>query len=198
MIYEAEVACPWVDNYDQHRFVEQIFKGSNGQCGAAPRTYTWAYIPGQHSVIVRHAIPIQPRTYNWLPLHPPPAGTTVQFRFLANVRDWNGRALRTTSLDEQRNREWLDYASTKMIGWELDRYSVDLDFVSIEVRPLAKGSGRRVQNRRHRDEFILNTTLFSGRATIVDPEKFTHVLLHGLGNAKAFGVGFIFYVSVRK
>lgn len=198
MIYEAEVVCPWVDNYHQHRFVEQMFKGSLGKTGEVPRTYTWAYIPGQQSVIVRHDQPIRPESYNWLPLHPPAARTTVQFRFLANVRDYkDGRCMRTTSLDEQRNLEWLHYASEKTIGWQLDPRSLDVDFVSIQVSQIFEDRERVTKTSKRRDRFILNTSLFSGRAMIVDPDKFANVLLRGIGNAKAFGVGFIFYTPVR-
>lgn len=189
MLYEAAIRTPAIDAYSKHQFIERQFK----ERGVATRKYTWTFTEGR-TAIVRYFEPIG-TGFTWLPLHPPPENIKIRFRLCAHIRQPttsprnSGRGFRSIS-----NTDYFD--NIKWLESKADQIGVRFLSDSIDVNPLLVpifGEKTGDDGSPHVFNFRLKASQFDGVATIVNPDLFAQALATSVGNAKAFGLGFIMF-----
>jgi hypothetical protein len=186
MLYEALIRTPAVDAYGKHQFIERQFK----ERGVATRKYTWTFTTGRMA-IVRYFEPIGDG-FTWTPLDSPPENSKIRFRLCAHVRQpttcvrASGNGFRSISnIDYYDNIQWLENKAD-LIGVRFLSESIDVNPLTIPIVG-KKADSERVFN------FRLRASQFEGVATIVNAERFAQALATSVGNAKAFGLGFIMF-----
>jgi hypothetical protein len=185
IMYESVIMTPTTDIYDKHQFLDRQFKIHGIE---VKRDYTWAVLPGVRKVVLRYHQPL-----DWAPwtiLEVPPEGARVRFRLCSNIRRLAGNAeisKRLTDQDYCRNLDWLEYTSKKTIGWDLLDDSIDVQHLAFPLRRLCDPD----------HSFTLRASQFEGIATIRDQKQFARALTFGVGNGKAFGLGFVFFSMLR-
>jgi len=183
-LYEAVIRTPVVDAYGKHKFLERQFKERDDHI----RKYTWTSGEGRMA-IVRYFEPLG-NGFTWTTLESPPKDTKIRFNLCAHVR----QGTHVPGSSNECNRE-LDYADcirwiegkSPEIGWRLLAESVDVNPVTIPI------SGKVPTGEQGIRPFRLFASQFDGIATIEDPVLFMQALTKGVGNAKAFGLGFIMF-----
>lgn len=194
MLYEAAIRTPCLDVYGKHKFIERQFKDR----GHEIRRYTWTSLPDRRAV-VRYNEPFG-NGFTWIPLISPPVGSKIRFQLCAHVRKCtdrrrnSGRGVRRVSnLDYADNLDWIENQS-KRIGWRLLTDSVDFNPIVIPL------FGEKTDTDGEKKPFAihLRASQFDGIATIEQPDHFTQALTTGVGNAKAFGLGFIMFTVFGK
>jgi CRISPR system Cascade subunit CasE len=96
--------------------------------------------------------------------------------------DWKSRAdaerPTLSQLAYEEGKKWL-LAKTETSGWDFD----------VEDEEGLRVDGYRTWRSLGRKRITLSTLDFEGTLTVKDPNRFTKILLSGLGPAKAFGCG---------
>jgi hypothetical protein len=188
MLYEAVIRTPCVDVYGKHKFIERQFK----ERGVATRRYTWTPSEGRMA-IVRYFEPLGDG-FTWLPLESPPANKKIRFHLCAHVRRFTdlqrscGNGFRRISnSDYCDNLQWIEDKSA-LIGLRLVTESIDVNPVTIPI------FGKKTQDgTAFIKPFRLVASQFDGVAIVDDPNRFSKALALSVGNAKAFGLGFIMF-----
>lgn len=177
MIFETRIKCPSRDVYEQHKYLDMILRPPVAN---TTRDYTWKYNATDFAPVRRHE---RYGSHDWQPLKMPRRGERIRFHLRTHYRACqilrNGRVRRVSNVDYFENLEWIVYhGRTKGI----DVQDADVDFVTMMISK----PGR---------PFRLQVSDFRGIATVVDGERFEQALLFGMGNAKAYGMGFMSFVE---
>lgn len=198
MLFEAQLRSPHPSPYEQHKFLVELFAGlTNTPPGEiAVRDYIWCESDG--ILYIRRAVPTNDLA--WHPVVIPPDDSLINFQVAARCRQNSGdlrptmrrarhpvfsRGSRPPITDPIASLTWWD-ATARKIGLEVEDAGVELEekLIAKENPSLRYGL---------RPAFSLLTANFYGVAKIGDRALFEQALAHGVGDAKAFGLGFIFF-----
>ena len=192
---------PHPEPYEQKKFLVDVFAKLTetplrpGE--DAIRDYIWCESDG--ILYIRRAMPTDILT--WYPVDVPPNDTLINFQVTVRCRQNVGdlrptltkkaharfrRGSRAPMSDPIANLTWW-YATSAKIGLDIEDAGVEL-----ESRLISKES----QSRNYygtRPAFHLLASNFYGVAKICDRSLFERALTFGVGDAKAFGLGFIFF-----
>lgn len=211
MLFEAQLDSPHQSAYRQHQFLVNLFidledseeRRARFLEGETPvRDYLWCESDGV--LLIRRNRPTN--DLPWQPVEIPPTDSLISFQLQARCRKSAGdlhpryhwqkghalfsRGARATATDPNESLAWLS-KTAKNIG---------LDIVDAEVEPGTKvirkyniTRSRRQAKMRIRRAFTLDVSNFYGVAQVRDPQQFEHGLTFGIGDAKAFGLGYIIF-----
>jgi hypothetical protein len=166
--------------YPQHAWLDAIFKPPLED---VTRDFTWRAEDGY--LYVRSP---NRRPGYWQEVEIPPVGTQIQFKLDAHVRRNNLPGTSTSRLvarnravvDPKANIAWLHRQANKM-GLHIERstFASQPELIEKLERP-----------------FLMYASVFEGIATVTDEESFTAKLTTGVGNAKAYGFGFLAFQPI--
>jgi hypothetical protein len=160
------------------------------------RDYVWGEADG--ILYIRRTVPTNDLA--WHPVLVPPNDSMINFQVLARCRQSEGdlrathsrkahpvfrRGSRPPVTDPIANMTWW-YATAPKIGLEVEDAGVELEIKVITKQGISRNFGPR-------RAFGLLTANFYGVAKICDRTLFERALAFGVGDAKAFGLGFIFF-----
>ena len=200
MLFEAQLLSPHPAPYAQHKFLVELFAQITDMPLVpgitAIRDYVWCESDG--ILFIRRNTPTNDLA--WRPVEVPPADTLINFQVLARCRSNLGdlrpnhwrrphpilrRGARPPMTDPNDNLTWW-HATAGKIGLEVEDAGVELDVKTI-------GKENRSRRGRPRPAFSLLVANFYGIAKVCDPVLFERALAVGVGDGKAFGLGFIFF-----
>lgn len=199
MLFEARLHSPHPAPYEQHRYLVGLLAELTHTPPdvTAVRDYIWREADG--IIYLRRTAPTN--TLAWQPLKIPAADSLINFEVLARCRSNSGdlrpnhwkkphpvsrRGARPPMTDPNDNLSWW-YATAEKIGLEVEDAGVELD-----EKVIGKENRSR-DGTATRPAFSLLVANFYGVAKVCDPVRFEHALATGVGDGKAFGLGFIFY-----
>ena len=199
VLFEAQLRSPNPSPYEQHRFLVELFARLTNTPmipgEQITRDYVWCESDG--ILHVRRTKPTNDLA--WQPVVVPPTDTLINFQALVRCRSNSGdlrprknlppdpmfhRGSRWTKTDPNDNLTWW-YATAEKIGLAVEDAGVELDLKTIGKENLSRNGLRPA--------FSLLTSTFYGVAKVCDPVRFERALAIGVGDAKAFGLGFIFF-----
>lgn len=180
---EARIPCPIVDRYERHKMVEDIMRIDADDHSV--RKYTWT--PDEDSIRVRN---VMDENELWREVEIPKPGTllriTLDTHLRGDFRDSNepGKRRRLPSnTDYIANLNWIEWLATAKLGIKLR--SIDFEPIKVPI------------NRPPRF-FIKHASRFRGIGYMGDDtERFVQTISFGIGNAKAYGLGFLMYKTVE-
>lgn len=176
MLYEVKLRSPVRGRYPQHAWLDALLKTPLED---SVRDFTWRAEDGY--LYVRS---INPRPGHWRPVIIPVPGTPIRFALDAHVRcnnpDARSRNRNYAKLDTKANIIWL-YRQTKAMGLDIEQST----FIS-----------RSELIDKPDKPFLMHIASFNGTATVIDQQAFEAKLITGIGNAKAFGLGFLHFQSL--
>lgn len=170
---ETQMVSNVIGRYETHKFVEHAMRV--GENDHTRRYYTWG--PAPDSVSIRN---VTKETKLWRPVVPPKVGKP--FRFVVDVQ------FRGSYIGWEENRRRIqnrtNYAiNLRWFGRFCEKLGVKLSDVDFEII--------RVPLNRPDRPFIKIASRFQADAVMLDQEKFLNILAQGVGNAKAYGFGFL-------
>lgn len=175
MIFETILECPTADRYEQHLFLDDLM-GEPMEDGM--RHWLWRSLGG-NMIALRSSAPVG--KFNWQPVPIPESGTKARILLEAHVRQnrhtfW-GKKIRPSRDDDDDlgKLHWFRNRGAEC-GFDVQALNMQSDVVWISKR--SKPFGMRI-------------VVYMGVVTITDPASVEHFLLRGLGNAKAYGCGFM-------
>jgi hypothetical protein len=200
VLFEAQLRSPHPAPYVQHKFLVELF----AQVTNTPlvpgitaiRDYVWCESDGV--LFIRRTNPTNDLA--WHPVEIPPADSLINFEVLARCRSNMGelrpnhwrrphpifrRGARSPMTDPNDNLTWFCDRAEKL-GLEVVDAGVELDMKTI-------GKENRSRRNQQRPAFSLLVANFYGVAKVCDPVLFERALAVGVGDGKAFGLGFIFF-----
>jgi hypothetical protein len=160
------------DRYALHAALDARW-GRRGEVG-----YLWC--PGRVSdgAAVRVRLPVShPDGSIGAPLEAPVTGAMLRFRLRANITHKDGRSGHRRSWKREEimpRMRWLERRATEH-GFRVDEVNASVARVFIQ-----KDKG-----------FWLDETIFTGRLTVVDADRFAAALAGGVGQRPAFGFGLL-------
>jgi hypothetical protein len=177
MLCEALLKTPVTGAYERHVYLEAKLKPAATD---TQRTYLWVSVDDEHVRVRREC---QHRDAEWKPVAIPTPGTIIRFNLDTQVRvsvrrsawPWPLPSQRVGSANYMQNLRWIDHAAEKC-GIKIR--GVDYDPIKI---PITKPN----------HSFIMKASRFRGIGTVTDPGLLIQALGFGIGNAKAFGQGFL-------
>jgi hypothetical protein len=211
MLFEAQLDSPHESAYQQHQFLVNLFvnmedlerRRERFLKGESPtRDYLWCESDGV--LLIRRAQPTN--ALAWQPVEIPPVNSLISFQLQARCRKNTGdlyprytwqrghalftRGSRNTTTDPTESLVWLGKAAQK-IGLDIEDAEVEVGTKIINKYNITRS--RRRARMRIRSAFTLETSNFYGVAKVRDPQQFEQGLIHGVGDAKAFGLGYIIF-----
>lgn len=137
----------------------------------------------------------------WEPVETPATGSVIRYKMDAHVRCFrlglDGLRRRVSDDDYISNLNWWGYNAHHRGGLRLLR--TDFDPITTVVKRFPKPAGpENTYEARDSRPFILQASRFRGTAEIVDDRMFEEALVKGIGNAKAWGFGFIIYTVIQE
>lgn len=184
-MYETMLSAVIPGQYGAHTTLEALLKPPGT---VLPRNYVWM-LDAYGTITLRCAEPLHPDILSWEPVELPPQGGAVLFylcsplRTNQRVRERRADGVRRKRplTDPQACERWLDIAAP--------RAGLHLIAPSIEISHAWIGKPNR--------SFILPVTVFHGMAVVDDVDRLRAAMLLGIGNAKAFGFGFLSVYDVE-
>lgn len=175
MIFEAIVRCPSADRYEQHLYlVERMGPFTEPYA----RHWLWRGL-GTDAVMVRSAKPIG--DFDWHPVAVPESGRA---RILLEAHVRRNRNDRQTGKRTRPSRH--DYVGR--LHWFRDKgEQFGFEVQGLEVQDATAWIGKKPPNR----PFDLHVSVYVGVITITNPVSLEYAMLRGIGNAKAYGFGFM-------
>lgn len=169
---ETTRSCRETERYERHRFVERLMKNDMH----VQRQYTWGPV-GTYSVKIRC---MTEQSENWRPVIIPEPDSMIRFEMDAHIRRTSHKH-RRSRVDYIASLEWLERIA-EQIGLRLRSHDAEPIKIPINdpVSPFVKDASR-----------------FRGNAIIVDQEKLLSALAFGIGDAKAYGFGFLNFHILR-
>ena len=135
----------------------------------------------------------------WEELPLPKVGSIIRYKMDAHVRrssvGVDGVKRRVSDDDYISNLNWWGWRAHHRAGLELLR--TDFDPITAVIKRMPKPdetTGEMVEA----EPFIMQASRFRGTARIFDMEMFEEILVRGVGNAKAWGFGFIIYTVIEE
>jgi hypothetical protein len=173
---ELTMTPPTLERYERHQYVEHLMKKPGVEM---KRTYTWAPAEDYIRIKVRA---VTDKITPWVPVEIPKKGAVIKFQLDAHLREWvldaNGHRVdeyRKSNTNYIDNLDWIENRA-KESGLVLK----GKDYEPIPVPVAYPG-----------DPFVKMGSRFRGVAIMADTDKFLAALTFGIGDAKAFGFGFM-------
>lgn len=175
MLFQVKVRSPVRGRYPQHVWLDAMFKTALED---QRRDFIWRAEDGY--LYVRST---NPRPGYWQPVEIPSVGTPIRFQLEAHVRCRPRGAIQTSKavphnravLHPQANLAWLRRQATTMgLSIERSTFVRQAELIDKLEKP-----------------FLMYASIFEGTATVINQIDFGAKLTTGIGNAKAFGFGFL-------
>lgn len=175
MLYELTMPLPSEDRYLAHQIVD-------AQNAVAETPCRWGFsMPKAITLRCRSRL-----TASWQPMTLPAVDQRIRFLMDARVRRYQGRYQvgkivkkhRISDTDYVANLNWID-SHAAMMGLRLE--TTDHDRIVAVINKPAR-------------PFVMPASRFQGIALVTDPERLEAILATNIGDAKAYGFGFMVYM----